>query len=520
MKWFIALSCVLLTVSASPLFGTEQCASGPVVWCENVQTASQCGAVKHCQETIWNKPVVKSVPCDLCKQVVTIVENFVKDNSSQSEIEAYLNKFCDLLPDAGMAATCKQLVAEYFPIILNILEQELDNPSVVCCALGLCKNLQQFLGSLKPPQQLQTNEIPEVGDHKMAFPFLANVPLLLYPQDKTTAQPKNGDICQDCLMTLNDMQDQLRGNSSFSKKLKDQAVQDCQKFGGGSADMCQGYIDQYFDVVIQMLLQMNQKPDQMCCLIGFCDSKAVPVQVAPPAEKLIPAAKLQPAIKISKKPTVEGSPTCEVCQLLMTEVESLLEDNRTLANIEKVLEKVCSVLPKKYADQCKDVVDTYSKAIIELLEQEVSPKDICQALGLCSSQRLQKIVKLDPVKVKSGGCCQLCKLVVNYMDNLLEKNITEERIKNKLKMVCNYLPDSYQEECRAMVTEYEPMLVQLLLQALDPSFVCMKLRMCESTKLPILGADKCMWGPSYWCKDMNTAADCNAIEHCKRHIWN
>lgn len=50
----------IVTVAATPLFGTEQCANGPGVWCVNIRTASQCGAVKHCQQTIWNKPVVVS----------------------------------------------------------------------------------------------------------------------------------------------------------------------------------------------------------------------------------------------------------------------------------------------------------------------------------------------------------------------------------------------------------------------------------------------------------------------------
>lgn len=48
-------SCFLLAV-ASPLLGTEQCARGPPYWCQNVKTASLCGAVQHCQQNVWNKP--------------------------------------------------------------------------------------------------------------------------------------------------------------------------------------------------------------------------------------------------------------------------------------------------------------------------------------------------------------------------------------------------------------------------------------------------------------------------------
>lgn len=36
-----------------------------------------------------------------------------------------------------------------------------------------------------------------------------------------------------------------------------------------------------------------------------------------------------------------------------------------------------------------------------------------------------------------------------------------------------------------------------------------KLGVCESAKEPLLGNDACVWGPGYWCKNMDTAAQCN-----------
>ncbi|XP_053307225.1 prosaposin [Spea bombifrons] len=518
MSVLLVLSCVLAAVTASPLFGTEQCAGGPVIWCENVQTASQCGAVKHCQQTVWNKPTLKSVPCDLCKEVLTILGGFLKDNATENEFEGYLKKVCSLIPDPSISSPCEQLVDEYFPIIFNILKEELDNPSTVCSALGLCKSLQQYLASFKQHEQIQSNEIPETDAPKMVYPFLTNIPLLLYPQGKTTPEPKNGDVCKDCLQLINDVQDSIRSNSSFSKQLVDQVLKDCDQLGGGLSDMCKTYVKQYSDIAIQVLLQM--KPEQLCALVGFCDQKSAPLQTLTPAKEIIPAAKLQPAIQIKQEASFETNPICELCQIMVQELESLLEDERTEESIEKALEKVCNIIPHKYTQKCKDFVETYSKAIISLLEQEVNPKMICSILGVCSAREHAKIVKLNPEKVKSGGSCQVCKMIVKYIDELLEKNATELKIQDALKKVCNFLPDSVQDECRALVAEYEPMFVQILLQALEPSFVCMKMNLCDGAKIPLLGTEKCMRGPSYWCKDVNTATACNAIEHCKRHVWN
>lgn len=65
-----------------------------------------------------------------------------------------------------------------------------DKPEVVCSALALCHSLQKHLAAMKLQKQLQTNKIPELDFSELASPFMANVPLLLYPQDKPKQKPK------------------------------------------------------------------------------------------------------------------------------------------------------------------------------------------------------------------------------------------------------------------------------------------------------------------------------------------
>ncbi|XP_073541951.1 prosaposin [Phyllobates terribilis] len=516
MKLLLAVSCLVVAVAAKPLFGTEQCARGPEVWCADLRSASQCGAVKHCQQTVWNKPVVKTVPCDLCKEVITIVENFLKDNGTQTVIQEYLNKLCELIPDPSASSQCKEIVAEYISIILNIIEDELGNPSVICCALHLCTSLQQHLASLKPSQQLLSNEIPDVDMSKVVYPFMANLPLLLVPQDKAQEAPKNADVCKDCLQLVNDIQESLKTNSSFGKSLIENALKQCDLLGGGISDLCKTYVNQYAELVIQMIIQMPAQ--QICSASGLCaQEKAQPMVEMTPAKVLVPAVKLQPAIKIKQEP-IQFNPVCEVCEIVIKRLEDLLEKNSTEEHIKEVLEEICSIIPSKYRNACIDFIDTYSAAVIALIAQEMPPDQICSVLGCCSS-REQKSMKLSAEHIQSGGSCPVCKMIVEYMDKLLEKNATQERIKNALHVVCNYLPDKMADECLVLVDTYERLFIELFLQVMDPTIVCEKMNLCTNAK-PLLGSEKCMWGPSYWCKDMETAGRCNAIAHCKRHVWN
>lgn len=100
-------------------------------------------------------------------------------------------------------------------------------------------------------------------------------------------------------------------------------------------------------------------------------------------------------------------------------------------------------------------------------------------------------------------------------------------------------------QCDQLIEQYEPLLVQLLLQTLDPDFVCMvrrpsralfnmrlgvvsdfvrvggvqKLGACPEAVQRLLGLEQCSWGPAYWCKNVETASRCNvsvavASEQC------
>ncbi|KAK5614936.1 hypothetical protein CRENBAI_009075 [Crenichthys baileyi] len=505
-----------LSAVATPLLSTEQCARGPPYWCQNVKTASLCGAVPHCQQNVWNKPQMKTVPCDLCKEVLMVVGHLLKDNATESEILAYLEKACQLIPDQGLTAECKEMVDSYYPVLMGVIIGELEDPAVVCGAMGICKSEQMSLAKIQAQEELVSNEIPEMDLAQRVAPFLLNVPELLYPQEnlkqdtpKQEAPEQEGDVvCQDCIKFLTDAQAEAKANSSFIDSLIQNIEHQCDLLGPGLSDMCRQYVGQYGPVVVQQLMSMQ--PKEICTLAGFCPAvkKSVPMlslqaAMTVPAAKTILAAKLFPATKVeaaaASRPMVRvrESPTCAICEFVMKQLESMLEDHTTE---EKVVEAV-------------------EKAIIELLVQQADPKTVCAVLGLCNDASRAYIVALDQARFKVGGYCEVCKMAVSYIDGILQKNATEAEIEEAVKKVCSFLPDTYKTECDQLVEQYEPMLVQLLLQMLDPDFVCTKVGACPEAERKLLGTEQCSWGPGYWCKNMETARQCNAVAHCKRYVW-
>ncbi|XP_042157319.1 prosaposin isoform X1 [Oncorhynchus tshawytscha] len=521
---------------ATPLLGTEPCARGPPYWCHNVKTASICGAVVHCQQNVWNQPQMKSVPCDLCKGLLIAVDQLLNNNATQGEILGVLEKACHLIPDKTVAAQCKELVDAYYPILIGIIAGELENPQVVCGAIGLCGSQQATLARLQSQIQsnqippLTSNEIPQEDLAQRVAPFLLNVPGLLYPQaQENTKQevPKQetGDLCEDCVKFITDFQDEAKSNTTFVNSLIERIQRQCDLLGPGISDMCKQYISQYAPLIALQLMSMQ--PKDICSRAEFCPAEvksSVPMMnlvaaKAVPAVKLVPATKLD-AVKPDKNMVrARGSPQCITCKFIMKEVESMLGDEKTEQDVVRVLEKVCSVLPPPLSAQCKDLIESYGQAIIKLLLQEADPKTICTVLGLCKDASRAFTPVLDQSQVEAGGLCDICKMAVRYIDGILEQNATQAQIEDAVRKVCSFVPETVRGECDQLIEQYEPMLVQLLLQMLDPDFVCMKVGLCPEAVQSLLGMDQCSWGPAFWCKNMDSAKLCNAVAHCRRHVW-
>uniref|UniRef100_F6YQM5 Prosaposin n=1 Tax=Equus caballus TaxID=9796 RepID=F6YQM5_HORSE len=511
MYTLFLLASFLGAALASPVLGLKECTRGSAVWCQNVKTAADCGAIKHCLQTVWNKPTVKSLPCDICKDVITAAGDMLKDNATEQEILVYLERTCDWLPKPNMSALCKEIVDSYLPVILDMIKGQMSRPGEVCSALDLCESLQKHLAELNHQKQLESNKIPELDMAEVVAPFMANIPLLLYPQDGPHSEPQpkaGGDVCQDCIQMVTDIQNAVRTNSTFVEALVDHAKEQCDRLGPGIADLCKNYINQYSEIAVQMMMHMQ--PKEICGLVGFCDEvKEMPLQTLIPgkvvSENVIPALELVEPIK---KDLVQAKADvyCEVCELLVKEVVKLI-DNRTEEEILRTLDKVCSKLPKSLSEECQEVVDTYGSSILSLLLQEASPELVCRLIHLCSPQELPALTA-HVAQLKDGGFCEVCKRLVSYLDRNLEKNSTKEQILAALEKGCSFLPEPYQKQCDQFVTEYEPVLVEILVEVMEPSFVCLKIGACPTAHKPLLGTEKCVWGPSYWCQNMESATQC------------
>ncbi|GFN91862.1 proactivator polypeptide, partial [Plakobranchus ocellatus] len=349
---------------------------------------------------------VKAGPqCILCEFVMTQLDNILAENSTEAQIEAALDKICNLLP-ASIKQECDTFVAQYSPQLIQLLLQY--KPQQVCTLLGLCTSTTKT---------------------------------------QAAASVKAGPQCILCEFVMNQL-DNILAENSTEAQIEAALDKICNLLPASIKQECDTFVAQYSAQLIQLLLQY--KPQQVCTLLGLCTS----------------------GTKTRVVVTLKAGPQCTICEFAMTQLDNILAENSTKAQIEAALDQVCNLLPASVKQDCDNLVAQYTPQLIQLLLQ-YKPQQVCTLLGLCTSSLK------TPTSVKAGPQCILCEFVMTQLDNILAENSTEAQIEAALDKICNLLPASIKQECDNFVAQYSPQLIQLLLQY-KPQQVCTLLGLCTS----------------------------------------
>lgn len=86
---------------------------------------------------------------------------------------------------------------------------------------------------------------------------------------------------------------------------------------------------------------------------------------------------------------VGGDLECTVCKYIMQYLEKAMGSRKSKDEIEHLVHNVCNHLPKHMADKCNNFVNEYAEIVIELLTQEVSPKEVCTIVDICKPDTTQ-----------------------------------------------------------------------------------------------------------------------------------
>ncbi|XP_077973904.1 uncharacterized protein LOC120347581 isoform X1 [Styela clava] len=499
-----------------------------------------CVQLELCQSSTSFKKGPTIETCEVCRLIAKELGNMLGNTSTQDEIEDALKSVCKRLgPD--FEGTCDNAVSTFYPQFMKVLLKEL-NPDVLCTDLKLCiKEVQKKLIAKSGDDEASCvfceffakqldNVLKEDATKEEIKAALSEACAIIPDKYKSQCnifveqfgdsvyailveEMNPGKICPDlgiCPKTFKNEKispevtcdvckflvveiEQLLTKNQTEEEVVGAMLEICAILPDAQKEECTNLIKNYGATLYKLLLTILGK--DVCPMIGVCNKSM----------EFMSDKKM----RLNEEKLSE----CTICEVVMNGLKRILNEKPTEQEILNAVNKVCDIVPEKYRSVCHQYINDYAPGVINIIIDDFSPDQVCAKLHACST------INKTPVKLhfRSDEECTICKTVIKEVDNLLDQNITRQEIEKALDKVCTELP-SMADECEALINQYAPIIFKYMDNILDPSFICQKMKLCPTEKI-LLGADPCTYGPSYWCKNLDTAKQCNAVQHCLNHLW-
>nr|XP_023657366.1 prosaposin-like [Paramormyrops kingsleyae] len=318
------------------------------------------------------------------------------------------------------------------------------------------------------------------------------------------------DSCKDCTQILELFADMVSNNDT-QEKIKNVLHYLCNLLPAPKAKVyCVQQVDKYLPMAISILVkQIN--PGMVCKFLGICKNQSEDNG----AEILINGT---PKIDISVTEGTEaaqalGLPQCAICVFVIEKLECLLPKDKTAAAVEKLLDHVCSILPKPTQLLCNKFISAFSGKLINLLLSSAMPRTICTILQLCHGQELPPPVEKPPTD------CQSCKTVVILSHFHLGSNATDQQTASFMQNVC-WLHPYAMPKCELFTQRFGSQLQSVLGKMRSAQDMCEEAGLCAAVRETEAEAVKnCSKGGRYVCRDMRAAKACNSVSFCEKFFW-
>jgi len=294
-----------------------------------------CELLKFCTSTHVTTKAVRSFPslgddCETCTTIVTLAENALKENGTETEIAELLNSVCTAMessPFSSFAPQCKE-IASNVPLLVQLLESELP-PQKVCQLLKQCTSTVS------------------VTHTRMGVVSV--------------------DKCEVCDLVVGFAEQALERNST-EEELGHLMDHVCSIIGSSPLSAYEPVCKQAVANIplLVQLLESDLPPSKVCLLLKLCSSDA----------------------SLGLVVTEFGVDTCDVCKQVVEIAAFEVEQNKTETEIVTLAHDLCTELEKTplspLAAACGVLADQIP-SIIPQLVNKVDPATLCADLGQCNS---------------------------------------------------------------------------------------------------------------------------------------
>ncbi|KAK6187859.1 hypothetical protein SNE40_005792 [Patella caerulea] len=422
-----------------------------------------CTKIKLCDgQTKEKTPVqtkddidVKGPGCELCEFVVQLIDGFVEKNSSAAAINATIYKVCNSLPDP-IKSTC----LGFAPELVKVISSGLD-PKEACTKIKLCDG------------RTKINDVQKkVGNAGCEFCELLVKQVDQFLQSNTSVPAINATLDKICNSLPSTFKALCKSYApSLAKALENgfdpvKACSDVRLCLDDSEKRENGWKYAACDVCHSEMKIIFPEDYKKWCLPA-CDvlkNDNTPVKVVSHvAEKAV-------------RRVEEKGVGCELCKLIVQEVDTYLEQNRSEAAVNATLYKVCDSLPATFKTLCLGYIPTLEKA----LRNGLDPLQACTEIHVCTNSTMSRVVRSTEGFSFGEVKCDLCRDIMRSLDTDVFKD--EATVKKDVDNICDRLPQPAKDQCRNEVDpNWKKFWNNLVNVVASPDHVCDLLTLCKKS---------------------------------------
>jgi saposin len=283
--------------------------------------------------------------------------------------------------------------------------------------------------------------------------------------------------CTVCQLVVSYAEKLVQKNESeqFIIKELDQLCEKLPVFG----PQCDAVVSQYAPQLIAWLVK-KEPPQQFCGHVHLCTSQK--------------AQDHSRSHQLHQKRSSEQSVPCSLCQIIVAYVENYVKENATEQVIIQRLDAFCNDIGP-LSPECQSFVSIYAPKLIEWISSKEDPTKFCAQVRICTgaNHKVEKFSRFrmnerskDTQGVKqqifkreeTQGKCQICDLVITYVEQLLVQNNTISDVEAKVQELCKVAPQPVDKLCNSIVQFYLPSMINWIVQEENPQVFCSSVKLC------------------------------------------
>ncbi len=186
----------------------------------------------------------------------------------------------------------------------------------------------------------------------------------------------------------------------------------------------------------------------------------------------------------------QGGLECYGCELFVTSIDNYIKSNKSISGLEQYAIEACQFLGS-FKDVCEDEVPQLVPLVVDYLENELSPEEICSKIGVCTNSSLISDED-DECQYISMYCfdveddeqfeeedevstCDICESVFSFVDDYISLNATQTKLESMISNECNKFFPNHEQSCNS----FSNFLVPKVTEFLESTNVCEDIGVCS-----------------------------------------